>query len=716
MNDITKFGLTPIPPASAKRPISQSFRARNASEERKSELHSAFYSIEEDIYEIQKVIDKFLNCMCEGESDIPRGKISSRKSIVPSVRSLASRMGNYSATVTQLRNGALLDVVFNLVSNVLGAKYVNLPNDMLLRLLALKAQMLEMLIKKIGELAVLKLSKNEDKCEVENKTAKAIIELCKLDADDTRDSINDTIIENLQMQIKQMKVEYTHNYNSKVNAAEKENTELKERMKKLQDDIEKVMTENRAFKEIENEKKALERRLREYIEIENDRKSLEQRLRDSDNERKELERRLKELVEIDNNKKGLEQRLREAEKDKKGLEKRVKELKDIENDKRALELKLNELIILQQEKKSLESRLKEYRNQEAEKKLLEQKLNEAINEKKDLLNKLKEASEDISKFIKLFKEKDQIILDLTRNLQDLQNTLHLKEQEYSSKLKDNKRQFSYCKYQVFNIPSRKDSQDRLLTKLSLENSEYSEKLKSYEKDIKDKIDTISQLKMDLESLKQLLTSTQDNYSTLLSHKETYELELNSYKSANNNLKEIISQHEASLLTAQAEIDRIKFETISSFDDKIRKYEAQISAHQGTENYYKTELKDFRLKLIEYKDIIESQILKIDSLEDTIKYLKAALEKADEALCSINSKHSAFDSYENEDTFENVMKNELAMMRTHYEQKLQAQRAEISSLKQKFSQEMRRIQEQATTMDRQCKLYELQMQSYLKGSK
>jgi chromosome segregation ATPase len=694
MNDITKFGLTPIPPASAKRPISQSFRSRNPSEERKSELHSAFYSIEEDIYEIQKVIDKFLNSMCEGESDIPRGKISSKKSIVPSVRSLASRMGNYSATVTQLRNGALLDVVFNLVSNVLGAKYVNLPNDMLLRLLALKAQMLEMLIKKIGELAVLKLSKNEEKSEAENKTVKVIIELCKLDHDDTRDSINDTIIENLQNQIKQMKVEYTHNYNTKVNAVEKESNELRERMKKLQDEIDKCITENRALKEIENQNRTLERRLRELVDIENDKKSLEQRLRDFENERKALERRLKELVEIENNKKAIEQKLREAE-----------------TDKKALELKLNELVILQQEKKALESRLKEYRNLEAERKLLEQKLNEGINEKKDLMLKLKEASEDISKFMKLFKEKDQIILDLTRNLQDLQNTLHLKEQEFSNKLKEhqnlqsNKRRFSYCKYQVLNIPSRKDSQDRLLTKLSLENSEYLEKLQSYEKDIKDKIDAISHLQKELEPLKHAQA-----------FKETFELELNSYKAANQNLKEIISQHQASLITAQAEIDRIKCETISRFDDKIRKYEAQISAHQGTENYYKTELKDFRLKLIEYKDIIESQILKIDSLEDTIKHLKTALEKADEALCSINSKHSAFDSYGDEDTFENVMKNELAMMRTHYEQKLQAQRSEISSLKQKFSQEMRRIQEQAITMDRQCKLYEVQMQSYLKVSK
>jgi chromosome segregation ATPase len=603
-------------------------------------------------------------------------------------------MGNYSATVTQLRNGALLDVVFNLVSNVLGAKYVNLPNDMLLRLLALKAQMLEMLIKKIGELAVLKLSKNEEKSEAENKTVKVIIELCKLDHDDTRDSINDTIIENLQNQIKQMKVEYTHNYNTKVNAVEKESNELRERMKKLQDEIDKCITENRALKEIENQNRTLERRLRELVDIENDKKSLEQRLRDFENERKALERRLKELVEIENNKKEIEQKLREAE-----------------TDKKALELKLNELVTLQQEKKALESRLKEYRNLEAERKLLEQKLNEGINEKKDLMLKLKEASEDISKFMKLFKEKDQIILDLTRNLQDLQNTLHLKEQEFSNKLKEhqnlqsNKRRFSYCKYQVLNIPSRKDSQDRLLTKLSLENSEYLEKLQSYEKDIKDKIDAISHLQKELEPLKHAQA-----------FKETFELELNSYKAANQNLKEIISQHQASLITAQAEIDRIKCETISRFDDKIRKYEAQISAHQGTENYYKTELKDFRLKLIEYKDIIESQILKIDSLEDTIKHLKTALEKADEALCSINSKHSAFDSYGDEDTFENVMKNELAMMRTHYEQKLQAQRSEISSLKQKFSQEMRRIQEQAITMDRQCKLYEVQMQSYLKVSK
>lgn len=676
MNDITKFGLTPIPPASAKRPISQSFRSRNHSEERKSELHSAFYSIEEDIYEIQKVIDRFLNLMCESESDIPRGKISSRKSFIPSVRNLASRIGNYSATVTQLRNGALVDIVFNIVSNVLGSKYANLSNDMLIRLIALKAQMLEMLVKKIGELALLKLSRNEEKCE-SDRTCKVIIELCKIDGEETRATVNDTVIESLQQEIEKLKSEYSYKNNIKIQEMEKENAELKDRIKKKQDDVDKLLLDLKSLKDVEFEKKALEKRVKDFKEIENEKKSLEQRL------------------------------------------------KEIENDKKALEIKLNEFININQEKKALENRLKDYKNIESEKTALELKLTEFSNilkDKKNLEVRLKEVAEDSASFIKLLKDKDQLIFDLTRSLQESQQLIHNKEQEFILQLKEvqtltsKKRQLTYCKYQVLNIPSHKEAHDRLFTKYSLENSEYLEKLKIYEKEIKDKITSITELKKELEIVKHNLNTAETNYSDILIQKETYELELTSYKSANLNLKETISQYESRLISAQTEIDRIKFETISTFDNKMRRYEAQITAHQDTETYYKNELKDFRFKLIEYKDIMESQLLKIDSLEDTNKYLRSALEKADEVICNINSKQSAFESYGDEDTFENVMKSELAMMRNHYEQKLQVQRSEISSLKQKFTQEMRRIQDQASMMDRKCKLYEVQMQSYLKGSK
>ena len=127
----------------------------------------AFESLETDIMRLQSCVDT-LQSTAKQTKDMAvyRGRLASRRNLHPVSRLLSSLSGEVVMNLPQTRTFCMSEGVSQLVSNCIGGAYVKLPSESLLRLSILKSQFQEIIIKKIGEIALLHLWLKVDEEEI----------------------------------------------------------------------------------------------------------------------------------------------------------------------------------------------------------------------------------------------------------------------------------------------------------------------------------------------------------------------------------------------------------------------------------------------------------------------------------------------------------------------------------------------------------------------
>ena len=118
----------------------------------------AFESLEGDVLRLQIGIDRMQN-VAKQRKDLAvyRGRLASKRNLHPISRLLSSLSGEITTNLPQTRSFCMSESLGLLISSSLGPTYVKSSMDSLLRLAILKAQLLELVVKKVGELALLYL-------------------------------------------------------------------------------------------------------------------------------------------------------------------------------------------------------------------------------------------------------------------------------------------------------------------------------------------------------------------------------------------------------------------------------------------------------------------------------------------------------------------------------------------------------------------------------
>ena len=117
-----------------------------------------FEALEGEVLRLQVGIDRMQNVVKQRKDlAVYRGRLASKRNLHPISRLLSSLSGETSPNLPQMRSFCLSESLAPLISTTLSPQYTKSSLESLLRLAILKAQLLELVLKKAGELALLYL-------------------------------------------------------------------------------------------------------------------------------------------------------------------------------------------------------------------------------------------------------------------------------------------------------------------------------------------------------------------------------------------------------------------------------------------------------------------------------------------------------------------------------------------------------------------------------
>ena len=599
-----------------------------------NDLNKAFASLEEDIINLQNYIER--SKVKSLDSGVYRGKLNSRRSINNSNRHNATNLIENSHSLQQYRNSTLTEPVYNLILSTLGPSYSSIPTETILRLSLLKIKLHEIFLKKIGELVILKLCDYE--IEADGKLLQLFYKLCEAGLE-----IKETVVE------------------------DKKSEDNNEEVEKLRLELRK---EAKAKKECEDT-------LARYI--------INDRQKSS-----EIEALNKKIKEADENIKKIPSLMDLIEQLKKkneisGIADNKLKTLQAEYDNLTVKFTENNEVIekLNKEIKKLKENIEKSKTKEKLYQSNLDSLNQTLDELKTANSKMMNTKNNEQSLYKEFEEKIKLI-----------------EKTHSEKLLSIEKNHSD---QLLLIEKSHSSQISLLEQSQTEKTEnlassYESKIKSYES----KIDSLESKNMTLE---QNIKSSEENFESIIKELKQANSQINSelLKTRNgyDKLFTESNQLKSSISIFKNELENSK-DTIKALQKQIFDYESQISELNSStkaekllgeaERFLNEIIKKLRTETTGLIAKIDEKELANERLESENKYLKSEIykcrtlnEKLQDDLAKANQDYD-------EDTFENVMRHELTIMRDAYEKKIKEFRDEIDSIKKKNLTEVRKLKE------------------------
>lgn len=386
------------------------------------------------------------------------------------------------------------------------------------------------------------------------------------------------------------------------------------------------------------------------------------------------------------------------------LNKKIKECDEIKN----------KFTQLNNEIEKIKNKVKETEKLESKNNLLQieidnlnRKFNESTLELEKLYNEIKKLKEKAEKTSIQEKEYINTINTLTKQLEDIKkNNLSLKEDS-----------------NAMNIELEKDYGQKIAEiekfyKIEIENlkSNSISTIESLELKIED-------LKNDLKSSQTELNSSNEKFQTMIkelsllnsrlnSENITLKANLNKVVSEQSELKSQITQNNTEISQKTKEISELfqsmvlKDNTISDLNKKL----FQTKSSNETEKFLNAEVLKLRSELSEKNLSYENKLVYCERLENEIKYLKNDLQKSKDMNERLQDQMAKFNQSFDEDTFENVMRHELYIMKETYEKRLKDLRDEIDLIKKKSANEVKKLKDDFKSSEHSREYLEIRLKA------
>ena len=446
--------------------------------------------------------------------------------------------------------------------------------------------------------------------------------------------------------------------------------------------------------------------------------------------------------------------------------------KILENDIQQLKLELKREASTRKENEELLSSyilLEKQRNEEIER--LNKKLKENEDSKSKAasliieLDKLKRRSQENESY----QAKNDLLLKEISTLNDHINTskeIYEKSARDGKRLKDvyealtlkeklNIKMIENLNFEIEQIKAMNDTKfENDIQRLKLELTKEGNARKESEELLSRHILLEKQKSEEIDKLKKQLTENEDRQSKIDSLiTELDNLKRKSEESDSNEAKVLLLEKENAdnkrkISLLMIELDNLKRKTEENEAYEAKHYLLQKEISMLNDNIYKnievneklardaTKLKNTieTLTLREKQNIniiesLNSEIEQIKAKNDNKfdekciyserllsenKYYKADLQKCRETIECLQNKILKMNQEFDEDTFENVMRNELAMMRETYEKRLKEARDEIDTLKRKHSIEVKKFKDEIKLCEHSKEYLEIKLKAIEKA--
>ena len=190
-------------------------------------------------------------------------------------------------------------------------------------------------------------------------------------------------------------------------------------------------------------------------------------------------------------------------------------------------------------------------------------------------------------------------------------------------------------------------------------------------------------------------------------------ELLSFKVNLNLLVSQIEEQKLALSGLEEEKQKLTAELLES-NKKVTEMSNQLKTsggNQETEKFLYSEIYKLRAELTQVSWKLDERLIINEKLENEVKSLKIDLIKArgmsERLQDELAKANSAFD----EDTFENVMRNELSIMRETYEKRMKENRDEIDGMKRKSMLELKKIRDELKASEHSREYLEIRLKSF-----
>ncbi|CAG9334450.1 unnamed protein product [Blepharisma stoltei] len=150
----------------------------------------------------------------------------------------------------------------------------------------------------------------------------------------------------------------------------------------------------------------------------------------------------------------------------------------------------------------------------------------------------------------------------------------------------------------------------------------------------------------------------------------------------------------------------------SQNDKLQ-HESKIqAAKKDTENYLSLELSKYQNLLEKKEELLYEKTNQIENLTTSIDSLKSDIKIYQHLNETLQEELTRMHEGEDEDTFENVMRNELSMMRETYEKKLKELRDVYEAHKRKSYLDVKQLKDDLKNAEHSREMSELRMRSFM----
>ena len=647
MSSLSRHGLTPIPPADPKRPSSKGSRLQD--------LSKAFNSLETEILSLQNYIQNSKSKITSQELGVYQGKLTSRRSMTPLARKLSSLSGETSVSLQQHRNSVLTEPLYHLISSSLGSEYNGVQLETALRLVVLKAKFLEIFNKKIGEILVVVLYRRDIKENIQEGTLNYLIQVCDLLQEGKLETQENSQIKTLE--------ESLHKLKATLSVKEKQLSALESKREEYQKSKEIVLDSEKKLKLFQETISKLHSNLdsknTQIAKLSSELKSQKDQLNNSIQQKELVISKLNEDLNAKN--KQINQ-----------LSSEVKSQKDQLNN--YIQQTNKSVVDSQEDSKSLKAELNK---KETENSNLLKRVNNLVeaNEAKDLelkttLNENSEVRQQNSNLANSLQQEKQQNSFLKAQVEELQKTL---QKEDSEKIRSQ-------------LKTLKDTNISLHKQLTAKDQEI---LASQEE--------LKKLKESIAFLNERIEGFKSEQLILKDSQQTNQKKCESLQTEKEQLNNQIQTLKNNYLSATKELEKAKTQN------------SKQKESQQVEEFLNKEISDLRNQLEDLKQKHEDSNLKVDKLTWEIQDLIQDLKDKDSIIERLQNELMGVGS-DDEDTFENVMKHELSMMRQAYEKKINKLQEAFETSKKSYMLQIRELKEQLRSAEHQRDLAQLRIRS------
>lgn len=382
------------------------------------------------------------------------------------------------------------------------------------------------------------------------------------------------------------------------------------------------------------------------------------------------------------------------------LEAAQKKIKDLEVDKGRVSLLVGEMEKLR--KKLSESEIHESRVNflQSELEMNKVKLTELADSYEKSVRKSQKLEKTLEKIKGQERSAQSTIEGQTREILELKSKFVAVERQASdTKLKELQELRQNLELKAENLLEEKNKliQDLQHEKQNIENS-----MKAAELIAKSVIDELKSANSELTSEMQML---KQDYEKICAEKSSVKVSLELVSAESSELKK-----EKKMLEAEI---RKKTQENEELVKKIQELSGQMKetvANQDTEKFLYSEIYKLRAELTQVSWKLDERLILTEKLESELKNLKMDLSKSRSMNVRLQDELAKANSAIDEDTFENVMRNEMNIMRETYEKRIKDTRDEIDAIKRKHFGEVKKVKDELKSAEHAKEYLEIRLKS------